>query len=29
MISLEEDIDELVKALPLVKVSNPYFNILK
>jgi len=29
MISLEEGIDELVKALPLVKVSNPYFNILK
>jgi nucleoside-diphosphate-sugar epimerase len=28
-ISLEEGIDELIKTIPLVKTSSPYFNILK
>jgi nucleoside-diphosphate-sugar epimerase len=28
-ISLETGIDELIKTIPLIKMSNPYFNILK
>lgn len=28
-ISLEEGVDELIKTIPLVKVSSPYFNVLK
>lgn len=28
-ISLEEGIDELLKTIPLVKTSSPYFNVLK
>jgi nucleoside-diphosphate-sugar epimerase len=28
-ITLEEGIDELIKAIPLVKTNNPYFNVLK
>ena len=28
-ISLETGIDELIKTIPLIKMSNPYFNVLK
>ena len=28
-ISLEEGIDELLKTIPLIKTSSPYFNVLK
>jgi hypothetical protein len=29
LISLETGIDELIKTIPLIKMSNPYFNVLK
>jgi nucleoside-diphosphate-sugar epimerase len=28
-VSLEEGIKELVKSMPLIKISNPYFNVVK
>ena len=28
-VSLEEGIEELIKAIPLVRLNNPYFNVLK
>jgi nucleoside-diphosphate-sugar epimerase len=28
-ISLEDGIDELIKTIPLIKMGNPYFNVLK
>jgi len=28
-ISLETGVDELIKTIPLIKMSNPYFNVLK
>ena len=28
-ISLETGIDELIKTIPLIKMNNPYFNVLK
>ncbi len=29
VITLEEGIDELIKTIPLIKMSSPYFNVLK
>ena len=28
-ITLSEGIEELIKSIPLIKLNNPYFNILK
>jgi nucleoside-diphosphate-sugar epimerase len=28
-ISLEDGISELIKAIPLIKINNPYYNVLK
>ena len=28
-VSVEDGIQELIKVIPLIKTSNPYFNVLK